>query len=204
MPKRITNLYKINIKTFIKAGIIKRGNFVENAKVTLSDNFSFLLDFDGRYDDISYFTFKYSINGEKYDQEIYIIGKPSNLGKGRIFYFLCPIRKKPCRILYFDTFFGDFKSREAFQHRLYYPIQLRGSRERFNLMWWNNKEKIEDLEGLGEKYSRAAYYYNGKKTKRLKRIEELELKQSELNYQRWTKGMPKSLQKLVLGSIMFD
>lgn len=203
MPKRITSLYKINIKTFVECGIIKRGNYIENARITVTDNFKFTMGFEGRYDDQAYFTFTFNYNNDIYDQEIYLASKPSNLGKGKIIYFICPYTKKLCRNLYFDTFFGEFKSRGAFHERLYYPIQLRGSKERYNERWWKNKEKIDELEGLGEKYSRAAYYYNGKKTKRLKRIEELELKQSELNYQRWTKGMPKSLQRLVLGSVLY-
>jgi hypothetical protein len=48
----------------------------------------------------------------------------SNLGNGKVGYFLCPITRKRCRKLYKTEKSNNWQCREAFAERLYYPLQL--------------------------------------------------------------------------------
>ena len=104
----------------------------------------------------------YKVNGEPRTKEYYLTYKTSNLGKGHIWYFVCPFTGKCCRKLYGVS--GWFGHREAFQGCMY-ESQTWSS---------NNSYKIELLEPyfkLGEYYSElhSKYFkthYNGKPTKR--------------------------------------
>ena len=57
----------------------------------------------------------YSVNGESIQLTVFIVAKPSNLGKGNVWYFICPVSGLHCRILY------DVQSK--FVHRKAYPGQ---------------------------------------------------------------------------------
>lgn len=43
-----------------------------------------------------YVILDYKSNGEPRNYKVKIISKPSNLGKGEVFYFVCPSTKKHC------------------------------------------------------------------------------------------------------------
>lgn len=204
MPKRINRTYKLYMKHFIAAGGIGEGIKYDEATATVTENFQFAFKFDGLDHNYMIFSLAYSVNGYPKEYDIQVISKPSNLGKGLIYYFLCPVTSNPCRILYFDSYTGEFCSRGGFSQRLYYPIQLRGRRDRYNARYWELEKEIEELAGAGEKYSRAAYNYNGKETKRSKKIEKLSDQQYELDLKRWTYGMPASLQKQIFGKFMYQ
>src|SRR5690349_11165343 len=102
---------------------------------------------------------------------IIIIGMPSNLGKGLVYYFLCPFTHKKCKILYKGYGALHFRSRESYSHRIYYPCQLSSRLDKHNDRYWAIEKK---LEGLDKKYTK--YHYRGRKTAKKQRIERLEAK----------------------------
>lgn len=64
--------------------------------------------------------------------KVRIIGIPSNLGKGEVYYFICPFTHKRCKILYMGYGSHYFKSREAYWNRIYYASQLSSHLDRHN------------------------------------------------------------------------
>lgn len=63
----------------------------------------------------------YAHQGEPMKYRINLISQPSNLGKGLIYYFICPNTGKLCRKLY--CIGGYFLHREAF-HGCFYECQI--------------------------------------------------------------------------------
>ena len=59
----------------------------------------------------------YSYNKTHLNYKVSIVSIPSNLGKGRIWYFLCPKTNLRCRILYLIN--GYFYHRNAFKNGIY-------------------------------------------------------------------------------------
>ena len=53
----------------------------------------------------------------KYNYKVHLVSVPSNLGKGIVWYFLCPETNKRCRKLY--SIGGYFLHREAFKGCMY-------------------------------------------------------------------------------------
>lgn len=103
-----------------------------------------------------------------------MISVPSNLGKGLIWYFLCPNTYKQCRKLY--QIQGYFLHRETFKS-CYYEKQIQSKYARSlekNLGAWFKSDKL--YSELYSKHFRSQY--NGKPTKRymklMKQIKEAE------------------------------
>jgi hypothetical protein len=64
-----------------------------------------------------YIELDYNYNEEPRKYKIDLVSLPSNLGKGKVWYFLCPQTKKRCRVLYLVG--GYFLHREAFKGCMY-------------------------------------------------------------------------------------
>lgn len=112
--------------------------------------------------------YKYRDEPRKY--KVNLVSIPSNLGKGVVWYFLCPQTNKRCRKLY--SIGGYFLHREAFSECMY-ESQTRSKK-------WRQIEKIYgyyfDIDKHYEKlYSKHfKIHYNGKPTKRyLKLMKEI-------------------------------
>ena len=106
-------------------------------------------------------------DGRTGEQDICLTYKESNLGKGRVWYFVCNYTEHPCRTLYFCR--DQFYSRWALPTRYDYQNMSRAQRgERFT---YND---IPDLD-------RRKYYYRDKLTPIGRRYERLneKAKQSE-------------------------
>lgn len=67
--------------------------------------------------DDPYVELSYSYSGQNRAYYVKFVHLPSNLGKGKIWYFLCPSTQKRCRKLYFIG--GYFLHREAFSEGMY-------------------------------------------------------------------------------------
>lgn len=110
----------------------------------------------------------YKSNGEPINYKIKIISKPSNLGKGEVFYFVCPKTKKYCRKLYLHGSY--FLHRDAFKG-LMYSKQLESKKNR-------ELHKVFDAYYLSDEVYEERYkkyfktHYNGKETKRYKKLNE--------------------------------
>ena len=110
------------------------------------------------------------------EQTIDLYSLPSNLGRGEVFYFVCPVTGKLCRTLYRAYGSQHFKHRDSYRIRLYYPLQLLGGRKRQNGRYWYYEEKVDSL------YSGRNYLtFKGKPTKRAERIERTEQKLSQID-----------------------
>lgn len=120
-----------------------------------------------------------------------LMEKPSNLGKGNVPFFKCPVSGKPCRKLYMAYGSTIFKSREAYQNRIYYPIQIEGKRSLDNERFWILSKQIKSLEK-----ERFTFTYAGKITRRAARMERLLHKQWIADERRWLPiTFPHSLRK---------
>lgn len=117
-------------------------------------------------DDQPYIELNYKYDGMPYKYTIKLVSIPSNLGKGLIWYFLCPNTLKRCRKLY--SVGEYFLHREAFLNCMY-ECQTNSKQ------WRNLKRSLEACykldnlyKELYKKYSKIEYA--GKPTKRYSRI----------------------------------
>lgn len=93
---------------------------------------------------------------------------PSNLGRGYIYYFICPKTGKRCRVLYRAYGSHTFRARESYPYRLYYPIQTESKKYRMFERIHSMKAK---LDRLNEGRKRKQDYFRGKRTKKSLRRE---------------------------------
>lgn len=113
-----------------------------------------------------YIELDYKYRGKPRNYKIRLVSVPSNLGVGKIWYFLCPYTKKRCRKLY--SIGGYFLHREAFNGCMY-EIQTHSKKKRqfdkmFNFVFLSD-ELYSELEKKNFKKT-----YAGKPTKRYLRI----------------------------------
>lgn len=196
MGRRSTGAWTINdgrqiqISQLIKADVVRWGH-------STTANWGWKVDgvvksdiwINAIYNDSEqYVRFIYNItrNGEqiKMDYKIGLLERPSNLGIGKVLFFICPVSQKPCRKLYiaYDSTF--FKCREAYRNRIYYPMQLAGKLGMNNDRYWKLEQQIKELEK-----GRTTYSYAGKITRRAARLQMLNEKQEIAG---WLKWMPES------------
>ena len=133
-------------------------------------------------------------NGEKKDfnYKIELFEQPSNLGKGSVLYFICPVTWRKCRVLYMAYGYEKFKSREAYQHRLYYDCQMSSKLGKYNDNYWRIDKQLSKIEKAACRGNRT---YKGKPTKGANRYNRLYEKQQWMDEARWTIGVPKCLKK---------
>ena len=104
-------------------------------------------------------------NTEKINYDIELITRPSNLGTGLLWFFVCPFTGKVCRKLHLIN--GYFKHRYALPGLMYQnQIESKKWRE-----WKRIFAKDFNDDVYTELYSKNfKRYYNGKMTKRFARI----------------------------------
>lgn len=114
----------------------------------------------------------YSHNGTNIDYAIRLITMPSNLGKGEVWYFLCPNTKKRARILYLVG--GHFLHRDAFNGCMYdTQTYSKRTREMIRRMDADHKATLAS-DQINSKHFKK--YYNGKRTKRhLRLLEQMDV-----------------------------
>jgi hypothetical protein len=113
-----------------------------------------------------YVELKYQFKKEPRNYKVKLVSVPSNLGKGNVWYFVCPHTKKRCRVLY--SIGGYFLHREAFNGCMY-ESQTKSKH-------WRSLEKNfgaafrtgEVYDELYSKYFKS--HYRGKPTKRFKKL----------------------------------
>lgn len=134
-----------------------------------------------------------SWNGEEteLDYKIHLSFVPSNLGKGEVPYFLCPATGNRCRILYRTYGSHIFKSRDAYSQTIFYPSQVSSKIYKYCDEYWRLDKEIKKLK----EETRNQTHYNGKPTRRYKRLQRLIEKQNRADYLRFTPAhMPKVLR----------
>jgi hypothetical protein len=114
----------------------------------------------------TYIILNYKYNGEPINYRVNLISKPSNLGKGKIWFFICPRTGKYCRKLHLQR--GYFLHREAFKNLMYANQIISKNNRAMHSIFDKAYLKDEVYKELYSKHFRT--HYNGKETKRYKRI----------------------------------
>lgn len=131
-------------------------------------------------------------NKSDYDYKIQLTFVPSNLGKGKVPYFLCPVSGKRCRILYRAYGSLIWKSREAYKNRIYYALQTSSKLSIMNDKYWLLDRKLKAIY----KDIRYQTHYKGKPTRRYKRFLKMLNERERAEFLRWTpQYMPKVVRK---------
>jgi hypothetical protein len=128
-PPLFDEVYQFSVSQISRAGYLNPGrlaqgvlNFKSNGRV--AGRISFLAD---TRDERPYIELDYQSNGEPRRYKVYLVNVPSNLGRGNVWYFLCPKTWKRCRKLYCVG--GYFLHREAFRGCMY-DCQTRARKHR--------------------------------------------------------------------------
>ncbi len=187
---------RIELKELQANGVIKKG-FVTHSQYSWSSGCSIgiVANLEGAnsYIRLSYVTTDSKGHKEQYDYKVQLVSVPSNLGKGEVYYFLCPVTDKRCRILYKAYGCDIWKSRNAYQNRIYYSSQLSSHKGRFNDKYWRLDRELEEMRN-----KRRTSTYKGKPTKRALLYDKKLQEQYEADQLRWSLfAMPVRLQKLM-------
>lgn len=121
--------------------------------------------------------FDYTYNEtQKINYKIQLIAKPSNLGKGLLWYFICPETGKVCRKLYLYN--GYFLHTTAFKN-LYYEKQLRSRK----IVEWDKKFGLFlDDDIYMQRYKKNfKTHYKGKPTKKYQKLTKLIEAREQIN-----------------------
>jgi len=122
-----------------------------------------------------YIELDYKFRDEPRNYKVRLVSLPSNLGKGLIWYFICPERNKRCRKLYLVG--GYFFHREAFKGCMY-ETQTQSKKYRQLDKTLGAYFRTDDLYSqLHQKHFKKTYA--GKPTKRYLRIME-KIRQGEI------------------------
>ena len=113
-----------------------------------------------------FITLSYNQNGESITYDVQIISIPSNLGKGEVFYFICPITKKRCRKLYHYNKY--FLHRENFKYLYYEKQNVSKKTRQLHSIFDRIYLRDEIFEEQYKKHFKT--HYNGKPTKRYQKI----------------------------------
>lgn len=132
-----------------------------------------------------YIELDYNFRNEPRNYKVYLTSTPSNLNKGKIWYFLCPLTKKRCRKLY--SIGGYFLHREAFKGCMY-EVQTKSKKYRqLNkvLMAFFNTDNL-----YSEMYKKNFINtYAGKPTKKYLRIMKKIQKAESITYHEIERAM---------------
>jgi hypothetical protein len=172
---------RIELSYLIKWGYFSRFG---NQQLTWTDGSTIGVEIVHRSNE-TYLQLNYTISNNKtaekteMNYKVYIEFVPSNLGKGRVMYFICPISGKRCRILYRAYGSLHFKAREAYTHRLYYNAQRNS--QKFKLFNQYNTAYFK-LEVIRRNKRREQKTFKGKPTKYTLKYNDLCEKIEKLNY----------------------
>jgi hypothetical protein len=176
------NARKIEIKNFIRAGALKKGQCIEG-ELMIGDTFkmSFIADLKDRK---GFLRVKYQLRDKsgykkEYDYFIDIAFTPSNLGRGDILHFVCPILGIKTKTLYMAYGSPKWQHRDAFLWSIYYPCQTYSKLNYHNERYWELDSK------LGKIKAKRSKKYKGVLTKNEIRSKNLLDKISHHENERW-------------------
>ena len=181
------SLFKLG---FLKEGGTTRGNYSWDRNGTPAGH----ITIEGNLDLLSIrliYTLTDNGSGEKVDRDykVSLIARPSNLGKGQVYFFLCPYSGRPCRILYSAYFSPYFKCKAAYKTPLFYDSQMSSRLDKANDDFWRLERAL-----MKRPRQRKAYNYAGKPTRRYLKQQRDFQRLEELDNERWSQSsMPKRL-----------
>ncbi len=123
--------------------------------------------------------YKYNTDTQIESYCILITSVKSNLGRGDILYWLCPITLTRCKILHLIGDTGPFRHRSAYSQHVYYPTQLLSKKDRKDYTWQVIEKKI--VPELEKQVVKS--HYRNKETKLLARISNLKKKAFNYKYE---------------------
>lgn len=191
--------FKIDMGFLLRNGYIKKGQMVTGVLSwsykrdgSNGGNIAFISHYTTRdkYLELMY-TITYNDTGEKREMsyKVYFEAVPSNLGKGEIIYFLCPVLGRKCRILYRAYGSDMWKCRDAYPNRIYYPLQQCSKLDKYNTKYWELDEQLKKMNK-----QRKTSTYKGKMTKRAQKLQKMFNDLWLMDELRWSPaGMPKRL-----------
>lgn len=182
---------RIELSYLLRQGLIKKGyempgilTWTNGSKISFASTYSV----DEKYLRLVYTITSNSGEAENFDYKIKLTTIPSNLGRGEILYFVCPITGRRARILYNCYGSKIWKSREAYNHRIYYASQQCSKYYYHNTRYWNIDKQLQSLNNSKKSH------YKGKETRLNKKISLLRTKQNYHDYLRW-QIVPKAFLK---------
>jgi hypothetical protein len=161
-PVLLDEVLTLKIKDLKKFGLIKKGEII-NSSIKWSSSRGNESEILIRVDNIkNVVTLKYTADGTQICYNILLTQRTSNLGKGQVYYFLCPNTNKFCRNLYLAN--NYFLHRTATKGAMY-DCQTRSKLNRNLIKTFSSYLKIDEC--YNEIYSKNfKSFYNGKPTKR--------------------------------------
>jgi hypothetical protein len=182
---------RIELSYLLESKIIQQGSEVE-ASLKWTDDSTINIKSKWCNEDIyillDYTHTDYEGNKKKLSYRVNITSLPSNLGKGRVLFMVCPLSGRLCRKLFMAYGSSYFKSIKAYQNRIYYTGQLSSKLDRANDAYWQVFNRLKK-----DKSQRKQSHYKGIETKRSIRNKKLHERLIVLDYQRWN-SMPLKLK----------
>ena len=136
-------------------------------------------------DTASVLILSYNCNNKSYKYEVPLVSLPSNLGKGFVWYFLCPFTNKRCRKLHFINL--QFMHRSALPSGMYEKQTQTKKWRQLERTYGDYFDLDRYYEELYSKHFRR--YYNGKPTKRYKRLLSLIAKADRITVEQLERAM---------------
>lgn len=170
----VNECQRIELSYLIKSGLLKKGKIISSVlSWTSGSRISILCHYrdNEKYIRLSYVYSPKNGKQQKYDYKIHLNTIPSNLGKGEVLYFVCPTTNSNCRILYSAYGCLIYKSRKAYNNRIYYKSQICSKYDYWLTRYYDTEQQFEDLLKKAHKS-----HYKGKPTKLQKRLDSLEEK----------------------------
>ena len=148
---------------YLKPNTIKMGTINWSWDGTKRSSIDILVDMS---ENKPFLELNYKCNGEPIKYQIPLVWVPSNLGKGKLWYFLCPHTRKRCRVLY--SIGSYFFHRDAAAHGMY-ESQTESKKKRD---LYRQFDKLNRAEAAHKKMNAKCFknYYNGKPTKRYPKL----------------------------------
>lgn len=184
---------RIELNFLLRQGLIKKGYSLQGQlSWTNGNEISIITSYteEEKYIRLIYTLTETTGEKKKYDYKIKFAEVPSNLGRGSILYFICPVSWNYCRILYKCYGSHIWKSRKAYTIRIYYENQNCSKYDYFNTRYWQIEKQINKQEA-----QKKSYFYKGIETKRFLKLLKLREKKEKFEELRWTIGIPKRLKK---------
>ena len=171
---------QISISSLNRWGYLKQGQW-KTGKITWSRGEGVYKEIRGEigitintFSESPFLELNYKYNGDPINYQVPLVSMPSNLGKGLVWFFICPSTGKRCRKLYLVNTY--FYHRSAFRGCMY-DKQTQSHKNR-NL--FKHYEIVFGVDiAFDQIYSKHfKKYYNGKPTKRYLKL----LKKTKHNF----------------------
>jgi hypothetical protein len=163
-PDLLDECKTLSISKFKEWGYLEPGNFKSGTVHWSRD--------EQRYASISvlintnaerpFLELDYRCNGEPVNYKVYLVSIPSNIGKGNVWYFLCPNTGKRCRKLYMINTY--FLHRSAFRGAMYEKQTYSKNARQQAKLWGRLFDTDKIYEQIYSKHFKKQYA--GKPTKR--------------------------------------